>query len=706
MENADDLSKKIQILIIDDSPTTQQLFKNWLVKENFEVLAAENGNDGIRLALQEQPDLILLDVMMPEMDGFEVCKRLKENNKTEAIPVIIVTGIEKSDDIIKLFRLGAVDYLVKPIDNLQLNTRIKLSLKIKEFKERERKNILRLEKTLKAQDLLLTISHRFINSERFEHDINLSLQNLVDFSDISRSSIYKFNKNFTECELIYEGVKNEEAALNPELHIFNSSELNNIIEKISKNEIVVIDDFEDLKTVSQNEYDFFKIRNTLSSIIMPLYIDERVYGFITFSYIGIKHKWQDYEISAVKIAAEIISKGFSNYLKSKQLNENIAQLVQSAKLASIGTMVAGVAHEINNPNSFITLNIPIISECWEELKKFIDERSSIKINNSKVKIEMVTKYIKNIDKSLEHITAGSDRIQNIVNTLKEFSQYNESPNKNYFSIKECIEKAYTIVGAMIRRKVFNVDINIADNIPKISGNQIKIEQVIINLLQNSADAAYNKNNGYINLSCGVIDNKIIRIIIKDNGSGIKKTNMSKIFEPFFTTKHEFAGTGLGLAISYKIIKEHNGSISVISEENEGTVFIIDLPIADKTVVPDIQPTVIIVDDEIQCLNMFTKLFEFTKLKCIPINNPLEVIKTIESNINSVDIIITDIMMPDINGFDLLKQIKDKFPWIKFICMSGAINEKKIEGLIELGAKAFFHKPFECAQLIKKVRELR
>ncbi|MBP7654345.1 response regulator [Candidatus Dependentiae bacterium] len=820
-----------KILIIDDDNDIQRVITTIFKKSNFKVLNAYSGKEGLAAAETHHPDIILLDILMPGMDGFEVCKILKENIKTQKIPVIFLTAQDEPEHIARGLNLGAIDYITKPfspdtlvnrisvhfqlikikehsktIENKLIDTEIKYTSLIKNIPisvfemdsagkilfvnentiellkypsetiinfsikqllqiihpedirniENEIKNFIKspmiydidfrikrndekyiwincravkitdngniksiygvltditenkrrllLEKSLESQKLFSSISERFINSENFDEDIKITLNYLVAFSNISRCSIYKFNEDLTECSLMYEGVKNNSGQLKSEKKTFPSSDIEPVIKKITKNKIAIINDTETLNEISEIMYNFFKVRSVFSSIIMPLNIDEKLFGFMTFSDMEKKHTWQEYELSTIKIAAGIISKAFSNFFKTRQIKENFSQLVQSAKLASIGTMVAGVAHEINNPNTFITLNIPIISECWSELKKKLIDDSCTEQKNTEQK--KILSYIENIDKSLGHISIGSSRIQNIVNTLKEFSQNENIDNIKNFSIKECIEKAYTIVGAMTRRKVYSVEINIPENIPFISGNQIKIEQVIINLLQNAADAVNDIRQGYIKINCELINNKFIRISIKDNGKGIKKENLTKIFEPFFTTKHEISGTGLGLSISYKIIKEHNGSISVLSDENEGTVFIIDLPVIADIKAEKIKPLLLIVDDEIEFTKVLASFYKRNNIECITLNNPLLVIDIISKNIN-IDIILTDINMPNMDGFELMGCVKEKFPWIKFIYMSGIIHDDEVEKLFEFGAKAYFKKPFtDFNFLIKKIIELR
>jgi signal transduction histidine kinase len=257
-----------------------------------------------------------------------------------------------------------------------------------------------------------------------------------------------------------------------------------------------------------------------------------------------------------------------------KLIKNQEKLVESSKLASIGTLVAGVAHEINNPNTFIALNAPLLSKYFFHLKELLINDYKEDYNFGKIKLSDI---IKNIDKLILDIISGSDRITNIVNSLKDYSVEKKHTFKEHYSIKNIIENAYLICGAFIRRRTPNINFNIKDNVELLC-EHIKLEQVIMNLLINASESFIDSISGIINIETNLNNNNEIEIIISDNGIGIPENNLNNIFDPFFSTKNDIGGLGLGLFIAYGIIKEHNGTIEVESKVGEGATFKIILPI--------------------------------------------------------------------------------------------------------------------------------
>ena len=270
----------------------------------------------------------------------------------------------------------------------------------------------------------------------------------------------------------------------------------------------------------------------------------------------------------------------------QDLKDTQFKLVQSEKLASIGQLAAGVAHEINNPMGFITSNLGTLSNYIEKFNNFIDAQSEIihsagskqandyiEQKSTSLKIDYIREDIEDLIKeSLD----GADRVRNIVLNLKRFSRVDDAEFQDA-NINECIESTLNIAWNEIKYKA-----ELKKNFGKIPLTKCypqQINQVFMNLLLNAAhaidkygiiDIATWKSNGHINVS------------ISDNGCGIPEKNIKMIFEPFYTTKETGKGTGLGLSISYDIIKNHKGDITVESTMGQGTTFTVSIPILKTT----------------------------------------------------------------------------------------------------------------------------
>ncbi len=289
-------------------------------------------------------------------------------------------------------------------------------------------------------------------------------------------------------------------------------------------------------------------------------------------------KSEDLELQKFNIEEK--NKELTEALNNLKITQN--QLIQSEKLASLGQLTAGIAHEINNPLNFVLSNIaPLRRDLYDllELIKKYDETIQYlckkeKINELEIfKAEIDYNYLINeIENLLDGMDEGAKRTADIVKGLRNFSRMDEGVKK-LTDINAGIESTLVMLKNEIKGRI-EVELNLGE-IPKIMCYSGKINQVFLNLLSNAKDAI--KDKGKITIKT-YNDNENVYISIKDNGIGIKEEIKNKIFEPFFTTKEVGKGTGLGLSITYGIIQDHNGKIEVFSKEEEGTEFLISLPI--------------------------------------------------------------------------------------------------------------------------------
>ena len=407
-----------KILVVDDSLTIRMQVKELLEDNGLQVLLAENGEMCLEVLEKETPDVILLDVIMPEMDGIEVCRRIKSDEALKEIPILILTTVSDVENKAKGLNAGADDYVIKPFEVVELIARVNSILRAKE--------------------------------------------------------------------------------------IF------------------------------------------------------------------------------------------------KQLKQTQLQLLQSEKMASVGQLAAGVAHEINNPNGFVRSNLgslnKYINKVQELFKRYEEGLTSLQNNGSKEvlsfceEIEEVKKKLKidfimkDIQKIITDSLTGTERIRKIVADLKDFSHVDQSKS-NHANINEGIESTLNMVWNDIKDRCM-VEKDYGD-LPQLYCNQGQLNQVFMNLLLNAAQAIEEKGvitiaTRYLNGSAAdnTREQGYIEIKFKDTGIGIPEDVLNKVFEPFFTTRDVGKGTGLGLSVAYDIIKKHKGDISVESEVGKGTSLTIKLPLAE------------------------------------------------------------------------------------------------------------------------------
>lgn len=422
------------ILVVDDTNTNLEFVFEVLTNVGFEVITENDGERAVKQAESRLPDLILLDVMMPGIDGFETCKRLKENSATCDIPVIFMTANSDPVSKVKGLSIGAVDYITKPVHEEELLARIKTHLQLRN-----------LTKTLEKR------------------------------------------------------VAERTAALSRAL---------------------------------------------------------------------------------------------------KDLQESQLQLVQTEKMSALGQLVAGVAHEINNPVGFIHGNLGHASVYFQEMIKLIDlyqqhyPNPVPEIQEQIVAIDL--KYmLSDLPNLIFSMQEGVQRIRNISTSLRTFSR-SDSDRKVYCNIHDGLDSTIMILKHRLKASEDRPDIQVIrdyDNLPELECFIGQLNQVFINLLANAIDALEESNIGrtYIEIEANpnqvliqttlTKDKNHILIRIKDNGVGMSPDIQQKIFDYLFTTKAVGQGTGLGLSIAHQIVVEkHGGTLEVNSALGQGSEFIIKLPV--------------------------------------------------------------------------------------------------------------------------------
>lgn len=424
------------ILIIDDTPANVGMLADYLDDLGLRVVVAQDGEEGLERAEFVKPDLILLDVMMPGIDGFETCRRLKMSEAVRDIPVIFMTALTDSQSLVKGFKVGGVDYVTKPVQIEEVWARVQTHL------------------ALRAMHLQLTQQNQVL---RQEMEIRLETE-------------------------------------------------------------------ESLRQLSAE---------------------------------------QQLLIAKLQAAHD--------------------QLLQSEKMASIGQLAAGIAHEINNPIGFVNSNMGSLQNYFETLFVALDtcEQVIAELPNStqivarfaQVKAESEIDFLKqDIVDLMKESREGLRRVTDIVQSLKDFSHVGEA-NWQDADLHRGLDSTLNIVNNEIKYKADVV--KQYGQLPLVRCLASQLNQVFMNLLINAAHAI--KERGTITLRTGVV-NDWVWVEISDTGAGIPEDIMNRIFEPFFTTKPVGSGTGLGLSLSYGIVRKHGGRIDVRSEPNKGSSFTVHLPI--------------------------------------------------------------------------------------------------------------------------------
>jgi PAS domain S-box-containing protein len=540
------------------------------------VIEAENGQEGWEILKSRNIKLVISDWMMPGMNGLDLCKKIRSASFKEYIYVIMLTAKDRRADLMEVFSAGADDYIPKPFDPEELRARVMTGLRVINLEERhnelahtliESRNKLRIViDSLKEEIISLDRDLRIISvNKAFARRYQSDPQDLAgkDFTD----------QSFTGCEFLH-----DEEIRSLIADVFDKAVgQKTMFTSMDAQGLPVYRQIQCLPVQDENG-DAFKIVVVSQDVTEERRKAEEI---------------QDLNEQLLATSAKIEAQNDELKNTLKRLEETQAHMIQSEKMASIGQLAAGVAHEINNPTGFVSSNLKTLLDYQQDISELIDKyhafTDSLKSNGNfaslsdeiRDNIQEIKAFEDDIDIEyiLEDVTdligdcrEGTDRIKKIVLDLKDFAHPGEDKIQT-LDINNGLESTLNVVNNEIKYKA-TVQKDFGD-IPAIKGYPQQLNQVFMNILVNAAQAIEKK--GEIAIRTSKVDDQV-EVKISDTGSGIPEENLQKIFDPFFTTKDVGKGTGLGMNIAYNIVKKHHGTIAVDSQVGKGTTFTIRLPV--------------------------------------------------------------------------------------------------------------------------------
>ncbi len=260
------------------------------------------------------------------------------------------------------------------------------------------------------------------------------------------------------------------------------------------------------------------------------------------------------------------------------------QLIQADKMTSLGILVSGVAHEINNPTNFIMINISILRKIFDQLIPTLKNLLADDFNSEIAGIP--TEHLKETIKDLHSgIEEGTERISDIVNNLKDYARQSPSDMSGMVDINQAVKNSMMLLNNLIKKSTESCQVEYADKLPRVRGDLHRLEQVIVNIIQNACHALQNQRQGISIRTYYQKKRQQVIVEVKDEGCGINEEDLRHLEDPFFTTKRDSGGTGLGLSVSSGIVKEHLGRLEFNSKLLKGTTVRIILPVANQNQEP-------------------------------------------------------------------------------------------------------------------------
>jgi signal transduction histidine kinase len=377
------------------------------------------------------------------------------------------------------------------------------------------------------------------------------------------------------------------------------------------------------------------------------------------------------------------------------------QLQQSQKMEALGTLVAGVAHEINNPLNLMLYNLPLLQKTWADLLPVL---TAHRCHEPEKKFGGFTYDFlqEHLPQLIADMEMAAQRMAKIVSDLKNFSRQSNVSDQSPLDVNAAVHNALRLSQSTLRKSGVVVHLALAEGLPAIKGNLHNLEQVVLNLVINAAQAI-DHGQGEIAIRTGVTYNDgRVWIQVADNGRGVAPAIADRIFLPFVSDKQAQGGTGLGLSVTYSLVKAHGGDIAFENRPGGGTLFSVRLPSLLKLRAAKI----LVVDDDPMVRQILMEALALPRAYLLE-----EAANGIEASIRlgtyRPDLLILDVFMPEMDGLEVCRSIKAEpaLSGIKVIITTGHPGHPKLDELAALGFSHVLAKPFDLPLLLQTVQSL-
>ena len=687
-----------RILVVDDDPDYLELISYQLRAAGHRVRTVLDPRQAVEAVATFKPDVVLTDQRMPDMTGAQVCAALRLNPDYAFLPVILLTHDASIDVTSAAVEAGVNDFMDKSSSAQVIRLRVKAALRTKRLGDEAARRIEEqvflthltneLTSTLQEEAQLLMAARAL---SRFE-PANLYV---VSITDPDRPVLYSFGPIALErpsgrlAQIITMAQAGLRTNLDPdELH-------------------------------GQHHMQDWPPTADRPLVTRSLRATPRPLVWLAFEP---THAMEDDELRLFDGIVERLAAPVENARLYRQVQQAVnessgtleklqraqASLVHNEKLASIGQLAAGVAHEINNPLAFVISNLNVLREYARDLSQIIDfyRKAGAPEPPSTLQPDFLVSDLESlISESIE----GASRVHGIVKNLKNFA-HNGTGFMEEVDVQSALESTLNLLAGELRQRALVYrDIQ---SVPIVRGDRGKLNQVFLNLVVNASQAIPSGREGRIWVRL-FNDGADVVFQVEDNGGGIPASVRERIFEPFFTTKEQGTGTGLGLPITNDIIRQHGGSLSFDTEEGRGTTFTVRLPARDTRPIPPIQAhapsddtsaVAVFIDDERFLLNAFKRAFSRTAH--VQTAQGGEAGIKLLQGLQQVDVIFCDLIMGRVSGVDVYDWIAANRPELldRFVVLTAGANDERFRSFVATTGCKVIYKPFTVHEVVEAINE--
>ena len=547
-----------RVLCIDDEEMIRLSIGDYLEDSGYDVLKAENGQVGLEMFRAKQPDIVLVDLRMPEIDGLEILAIIRR--EAPETPVIVVSGTGIIHDVIEALHLGAWDYITKPIEDMAI-----LELAIEQCLEKAR--IIRENREYK-EELEHLVQERTQALKHSETQLKLALESanegMWDFNPQTGEAYYS-PRWFTMLGYAPDAFPHTEETWFELVHPDDRplvKKVNELHQRYGQNYEV-----EFRMKANNGEYRWIASRGKVvewDEHGKPI----RMIGTHT-DVTRRKKIEEELRILNEELEQRVAKRTAELEALLETVTRTQKQLIQSEKLAALGGLVAGVAHEINTP---IGVGVTAASHLQLKTRELVSLYQAGTMKRSELE-----QYLKVSEESSDMILANLYRAADLIRSFKQVAVDQSSEEKRQFKLKEYLHDILLSLGPKLRNTEYEVVVLCPDNLIITSYPGV-FSQILTNFIMNSLLHGFEESGqGKMTIEVSVTHERL-RLVYSDNGQGISEEHLPKIFNPFFTTRNVQKSSGLGMFVVYNLVTQKlQGTITCESQVGVGTTFVLDIP---------------------------------------------------------------------------------------------------------------------------------